>query len=121
MAEQITPEVLLVLLDVAIFAVLAAGLFALRRVRPPVVNDVRDAFQVLDRTIVRFASDFPPGFTWGEALERLKAKGIQADWPKLESSLADYEAFRYGGRDLPPGKGDDVIELSKQVRGGLIG
>ncbi len=97
------------------------GFLALRSVRPPIVRDMRDAFQVLDRTIVRFVSELPPGFTWGEALERLKGYGIEADWSKLESSLVAYEAFRYGGRDMPPGQGEEVVHLSTQIRRSIVG
>ncbi len=120
-AEPISSEMLIALVDAAVFAFLAMGFLALRSVRPPIVRDMRDAFQVLDRTIVRFVPELPPGFTWGEALERLKGYGIEADWPELESSVAAYEAFRYGGRGIPPGKGDEVVRLSTQIRRSIVG
>ena len=100
---------------------LAVGFLALRSVRPPVVNDMRDAFQILNRTIERYVQELHSGFTWGEAMERLKGYGIEVDWPKMESSLAGYEAFRYGGRELPPGAGEEAILLSTQIRRRIVG
>ena len=97
------------------------GLLALRRARPPIIKDLRDAFQILDRTIERFVPDLPVGFTWGEAMERLKGSGIEADWPKMESSLAEYEAFRYGGRQVPSGRGEEAVRVSTQIRRGIVG
>ncbi len=112
---------MLAIVDGALVALLAMGFLALRSVRPPVVRDVRDAFQVLDHTLERFVPDLPAGFTWGEALERLKGYGIKVDWPKLESSIEEYEAFRYGGRPMPQGVGDDVVQLSTQIRRNIVG
>ncbi len=112
---------MLAIVDGALVALMAMGFLALRSVRPPVVRDVRDAFQVLDRTLGRFVPDLPAGFTWGEALERLKGYGIKVDWPKLESSIEEYEAFRYGGRPMPGGVGDDVVQLSTQIRRNIVG
>lgn len=100
---------------------LALGLVALRSVRPPVVKDVRDAFQVLDRTIEKFVPDLPAGFTWGEAIERLKGYGVETDWPRMESTLAGYEAFRYGGKELPPGTGEEAMVLSTRIRRRIVG
>jgi len=100
---------------------LLVGLLALRTVRPPVVKDVSDAFQILNRTIERFVPDLPVGFTWGDAMERLRGYGVEVDWPRMESTLAGYEAFRYGGRDMPNGTGEEAIVLSTQIRRKLIG
>lgn len=102
-------------------ASLTFGFFLMRRLRPPVVRDVREAYQVLDRTIERFVPDLPPGFTWGDALERLKGYEIKVDWRRMESSLAEYEAFRYGGQDMPPGGGEEAVSLSTQIRRRIVG
>ena len=107
--------------DGAAAAALLVGLFALRSVRPPVIKDVGEAFQILDRTIERFVPDLPVGFTWGEALERLKGYGVEVDWPRMESTLAGYEAFRYGGREMPQGIGEEAVLLSTQIRRKIVG
>jgi hypothetical protein len=110
-----------VVLDCAIFALLGGAIFALRRIRPPVVWDVQGAYHDLERSITKFVPDMPPGFTWGEAVERLRGAGVDIDWPKMESSLADYEAFRYGGREMPKGGGGEVVRLSMKIRGKIVG
>ena len=120
-AEILSTDMLLALIDGALFVSLALGIFALRSLRPPVVRDLSDAFQVLDRVIQRFVPDLPSGFTWGEAVEHLKGRGMKVDWPRMESSLAEYEAFRYGGRDMPPGTGDEIVRLSTQIRRRVVG
>ena len=107
--------------DGAAVVALIVGFYGLRSVRPPVVKDVGDAFQVLNRTIERFIPDLPVGFTWGEAVERLKGYGVEINWPKMESTLAGYEAYRYGGREMPKGTGEEAILLSTQIRRKLIG
>ena len=112
---------MLALLDVAVFALLGGAVIALRRIRTPVVRDVQEAFQDLGRSIEKFVPDLPPGFTWGEAVQRLKASGVSADWPKMESSLAGYEAFRYGGREMPKEGEDEVLKLSMKIRRRIIG
>jgi hypothetical protein len=100
---------------------LAAGVLALRRLRPPVINDIRTAFQVLDRSIERFVPEMPTGYTWSEAVERLKSSGVKIDWARMESSLAEYEAFRYGGRSMPKNGKEEVVRLSMKIRGRIVG
>ena len=107
--------------DGAAAVALLVGLLALRSVRPPVVRDVSDAFQVLNHTIERFVPGIPVGFTWEEAIDRLKGYGVDVNWSKMESTLAEYEAFRYGGREMPKGTGEEAILLSVQIRRKLIG
>ena len=120
-SESISTETLLIILDVALLALLAAGVVALRRIRPPVVHDVRTAFQVLDNSIERFVPDMPAGYTWGEAVERLKGAGVKVDWERFESTLDEYEAFRYGGHKMPSGSGDEAVTLSMKIRGRIVG
>ena len=114
-------ETLLLAVDVGIFALLGGAIFATRRIRPPSIHDVAGAFQDLDHSISKFVPDLPAGFTWGEAVERLKAAGVKVDWPKMETSLAGYEAFRYGGRELPQGGEDEVVKLSMKIRRRIVG
>ena len=111
----------MVVLDCAVFALFVGAIFALRRIRPPVVQDIQGAFQNLDVSIAKFVPDMPPGFTWGEAVERLKSAGVDVDWPKLETSLASYEAFRYGGGQMPKGGEDEVVRLSMKIRRRVVG
>jgi len=93
----------------------------MRRIRPPVVNDIQGAFQDLDHSITKFIPDLSSGYTWREAMDRLKAAGVKVDWPKMESSLANYEAFRYGGHEMPQGGEDEVVRLSMRIRRRIVG
>jgi len=111
----------LIAIDIAVFVLLGAAAVAMRRIRPPAVQDLQEAFQDLDRSITKFVPDVPAGYTWGEAMERLKASGVKADWPKMESNLASYEAFRYGGREMPAGGEDEVVKLSMKIRRRIFG
>jgi hypothetical protein len=117
----LSTEGILALLDAAMVASLAIGFLLVRRLKPPVVRDTGDAYLVLNRTIERFVPDLPAGFTWGDAVEHLKGYGMKVDWPKMESSLAEYEAFRYGGRAMPLGGGDEALRLSTQIRRSVVG
>jgi len=114
-------EILLIALDAAVFALLGGAMVAMRRIRPPVVSDIQGAFQDLDRSITKFVPDLPSGYTWGEAMERLKKSGVKVDWPKMESSLASYEAYRYGGKEMPHGGEDEVVRLSMRIRRRMVG
>lgn len=100
---------------------MAAGILALRGMRPPEIHDAWSAFQILDHSIERFVPDMPAGYTWAEAVERLKGSGVKLDWGKFESSLAEYEAYRYGGHTMPTGGGDEAVILSMKIRGRIIG
>ena len=93
----------------------------MRRIRPPAVRDMQGAFLDLDHSITRFVPDLPTGFTWGEAMERLKTAGVNVDWPKMDSSLERYEAYRYGGKELPQGGEEEVIRLSMKIRRRIVG
>jgi hypothetical protein len=119
--HTLPPETLLFVVDLVIGAFLAVGVVCLKRVRPPAIHDIQGAFQVLDRSIERFVPDMPPGFTWTEAVQRLKESGVKADWARIESSLAAYEAFRYGGRMLSTGGEDEVVRLSMRLRRSIVG
>jgi hypothetical protein len=107
--------------DVAVFAFVGLALFELRRIRPPAVPNIQAAFQDLDHSIERFVPDIPKGYTWEEAVERLKGAGVDVDWKKMEGSLSDYEAFRYGQKPMPGAGKDEVVRLSMKIRRRVVG
>ncbi len=112
---------MLALIDLATLALLALGFVALKRIRAPDVPDVKEAFRALDLSIERFVTDLPRGYTWREAVDKLKGSGVRTDWAKIESSLADYEAYRYGGRPLMGSGKDEVVQLSMKIRRRVVG
>jgi len=75
----------------------------------------------LDRSIVKFVPNLPVGFTWGEAVERLKQSGVRLDWGRFETSLNDYEAFRYGGHQMSAGVEPEVVRLTTTLRRNVVG
>ena len=120
-AEPLSNDSMVALLDLALLALLALGFVSVRRLRPPSVRDVPAAFEALERSIGRFVPGLPPGYTWEEAVEALKRSGVKIDWARIESSLADYEAFRYGGRSPPSAGKDYVVQLSMKIRRRVVG
>ncbi|HYA56460.1 MAG TPA: hypothetical protein VED22_06650 [Nitrososphaerales archaeon] len=80
-----------------------------------------EAFQVLDRSIEKFVPNLPAGFTWGEAVERLKQSGVKLNWGRFETSLNEYEAFRYGGHQMSNGVEPEVVRLATTLRRNVVG
>jgi hypothetical protein len=107
--------------DLALAAASILGFTVLRRARPPAVSNPLEAFQVLDRSIEKFVSNLPVGFTWGEAVERLRDSGVKLDWGRFETSLNEYEAFRYGGHEMPNGVEPEVVRLATTLRRNVVG
>jgi hypothetical protein len=120
-AESLTTEDLLLVVDLALAAASIVGFTALSRARPPAMSNPLEAFQVLDRSIEKFVPNLPLGFTWGEAVERLKQSGVKLDWGRFETSLNEYEAFRYGGHQMPKGLEPEVVRLATTLRRNVVG
>jgi hypothetical protein len=111
----------LALTDALVFAAAGLGLLAIRRLRPVSAPDLPTAFQILERSIEKYAPGVPLGYSWGEAFEWLRGKGVDADWVKVKARLAEYERFRYGGKSLPLGGEEDVLSLAHELRRSIIG
>lgn len=104
------------MVDLVLAASSVLGFTALRKARPPSVSNPQEAFQVLDRSIEKFVPNLPVGFTWGEAVERLKQSGVKLDWRRFETSLNEYEAFRYGDHKMSRGVEPEVVRLATTLR-----
>ena len=107
--------------DVALAFVAAAGLVASRMMKPASVPDMAGAFSLLERAIQKFMPDMPVGYTWPEAIERLKGAGVDANWDAIQRRLNEYEEIWYGGGASPQGGKDEVVSLVLKVRGLSIG
>ncbi len=121
MSADVSLTVLLGLADVAVMATAVVGYGMMRRTRPPGSLDSREVYEVLDRAIQKYVPDLSAGYTWKEAFERLKESGVKADWDVMKKRLAEYEAFRYGGREEPKEGQRDVISLATKLRSGVVG
>lgn len=121
-SEFLDIQSILLLTDVSVYVLLGLGVVALRLARPPRVNDVQEAFQLLDSSIAAAMPDLPRGYTWREALVEMKKKlQSEVDWTVVERGLAEYEAFRYGGEEMPREGKEEVVKLATRLRRRIIG
>ncbi|MDG6910171.1 MAG: hypothetical protein JRN08_07355 [Nitrososphaerota archaeon] len=114
--SSIPSEALLAAADLALIASASAAVIASKRLRPPVVPDLGSAFAVLERSVQTYLPNLAPGFTWGEAFERLKEVGVQVDWKTMDRRLIEYEASRYGGQGMPKEGTQDILSLALRLR-----
>jgi hypothetical protein len=111
----------LAITDGALLAAAGVGYVLMRRIRPSHELDVKAAFEVLDRSIAKYVPELAKGYTWQEAIERLRERGIEADWKEVEKRLTEYEAYRYGGKEEPKSGEDEIISLAVSLRRGVVG
>ncbi|MHB8568028.1 MAG: hypothetical protein ACYC7D_11795 [Nitrososphaerales archaeon] len=78
-----------------LFALL--GMFRARLRRIPNVENIDEAFALLEKSLRETFPDLPEGFTWQEVMLRLKTLGLEMNWIDIEITLKKYEEYRYGG------------------------
>src|SRR5438552_17561093 len=84
------------------FNMILYGLFIFSIVRKryfskPEISNTIEAFQLLEVALSERFPELPQGFTWGDAMSRLKQMdNLDIDWGRLEIALNDYESYRYG-------------------------
>jgi hypothetical protein len=88
----------LLALNVALYASLAFLALRSRR-RKFAPSSLSEAFSDLELALEEAVPDLPSGFTWEEAVARLKSSGLRTE--AVEGALKGYEAYRYGGAPLP--------------------
>jgi hypothetical protein len=92
---------------------------ALRRRRHKVkASNLADAFSGLELALKEAVPDLPAGFTWKEAVARLKSSGVQTNG--MEGALKSYEEYRYGGFPLPDLDFREVVKVANML-GGISG
>jgi hypothetical protein len=116
-----SPEGEAILFAAVTYILLIGGVLMTWLRRPPKVPSAKAAFELLERSIASNIQDMPGGYSWGEALALIKGLDITVDWGELEKNLADYEEFRYGGRDIPPERWSEVVKLALKLRRRKIG
>jgi hypothetical protein len=99
----------LLALNVVLYASLASTALRLRRRRFSPSN-LSEAFGGLEAALKQSVPDLPPGFTWEEAVSRLKSYGVQTE--PMEGALKGYEAYRYGGAPLPDLDYHEVVDVT---------
>jgi len=92
---------------------------AVRRRRQKVnASNLADAFTGLELALKEAVPDLPAGFTWEEAVARLRSSGVQTKG--MEDALKGYEEYRYGGLPLPDLDFREVVKLANML-GGIAG
>jgi hypothetical protein len=104
----------LLALNVALFVPLVLAVFRRRRHRVKASN-LADAFGGLELALKQAVPDLPAGFTWEEAVARLKSSGVKTEG--MEQALKGYEEFRYGGSPLPNLDFREVVKVANRIGG----
>lgn len=97
--------------NAALYALLILGVFKRRSTRPE-VSGVAEAFRLLESALREKFPEMPAGFTWREAMGRMKGRNPELDWKSLENVLKGYEAYRYGGFELSDTDPREVLRLA---------
>jgi hypothetical protein len=91
-------------------------LVALRRRRRKVnASNLADAFSGLELALKEAVPDLPAGFTWEEAVARLRTSGVRTEG--MEGALRGYEEYRYGGVPLPDLDFREVVKIANRLGG----
>jgi len=121
---MVSNEIILVgllALNAALYVPLVVA--ALRRRRQKVnATNLADAFAGLEQALKEAVPGLPAGFTWEEAISRLRTSGVQTKG--MEDVLKRYEEYRYGGSPLPDLDFHEVVNLANKlggVTGGSVG
>lgn len=101
-------------LNVALYVPLVVAAVRRRRQRVNASNLV-DAFKGLELSLQEAIPDLPAGFTWEEAMARLKSSGVPTEG--MDGVLRGYEEYRYGGVPLPDIDFREVVRLANRLGG----
>jgi hypothetical protein len=112
-SNQIVLGALLVL-NVVLYTPLVFAVFRQRRRRVSASN-LADAFGGLELALKEAVPDLPAGFTWEEAIGRLRSSGVQTKG--MEAALRSYEEYRYGGLPLPDLDFREVVKVANLLGG----
>jgi hypothetical protein len=104
----------LLALNAALYAPLVFTVFRRRR-RKVNASNLADAFNGLELALKEAVPDLPAGFTWEEAIGRLRASGVQTKG--MEAALRSYEEYRYGGLPLPDLDFREVVKVANMLGG----
>jgi len=104
----------LLALNIALYAALVFA--AIGRWRRKVsASNLSEAFDGLEVALKEAVPDLPSGFTWEEAVARLRSSGVQTKG--MEDALKSYEEYRYGGAPLPDLDYREVVKVANMLGG----
>jgi hypothetical protein len=104
----------LLAVNVLLYAPLTLAVFRSRR-RKVSASNLADAFNGLELALKEAVPDLPAGFTWEEAIARLRSSGVQTRG--MEGALRSYEEYRYGGLPLPDLDFREVVKVANMLGG----
>jgi hypothetical protein len=107
--------VVMLVVNVVLYAALAFTVLS-GRARRVNAENLAEAFKGLEAALKQAVPDLPDGFTWGDAVARLRSAGIQTSG--MENALKGYEAYRYGGTPLPNVDYHEVVMIAN-ILGGI--
>lgn len=99
-------------IDIALFAALILGYSTIRKRKPLRITDLRQAFDFLEKRLQQAFPDMREGFTWIEAMSRVKTLCNREDWKEVDEVLQKYQAYRYGGVEPGEVQVDSVVKLA---------
>ncbi len=97
--------------NAALYALIIFGVFK-RPYSKLEVSTVAEAFRLLETALREKFPEMPVGFTWREAMGRMKVMNPEIDWKSLENVLKGYEAYRYGGFEPLTTDPGEVLRLA---------
>lgn len=109
---------LLVAANIIVYALLFINFI---KNRPPKLTynpTLEEAFAILEEALEQSLIDLPEGYTWSEALVKLKSRELDVDWRKIESIVRKYEEFRYGGVMYENVHAQYILRLAFSLSGG---
>lgn len=104
----------LLALNIALYIPLIFAAMGRRRHRVKATN-LADAFSGLELALKEAVPDLPAGFTWEEAVSRLRSSGVPTNG--MENALKSYEEYRYGGVPLPDTDYNEVVRVANMLGG----
>jgi hypothetical protein len=104
----------LLVVNIVLYAPLIFAVFR-RRARKVSASNLADAFNGLELALKEAVPDLPTGFTWEEAVARLRSSGVQTKG--MEEALKSYEEYRYGGLPLPEFDFREVVKVANMLGG----
>ena len=107
--------VVILALNVVLYVALVFTVLSGRARRVNAAN-LAEAFKGLEVALKQAVPDLPDGFTWGDALARLRSAGVQTNG--MENALKGYEEYRYGGTPLPNVDYHEVVMVAN-ILGGI--
>ena len=101
-------------MDALLLAAFVVGALVLRRMSLRSGDPAR-AFAELESSIGKAYPSLPVGYTFREALEKMKSEGFAVNWDRVYGALEGYERSRFGGEAVGGEINSEVLRLARAV------